>query len=387
VLLAIFILGIGVISVAALFPAGITLQRQSNDDVVGPLVAQNALGILRSKLRQEDFGSFSDFNPSALPYAIAPAGGAAIFTVAGDWPWMRPGFIFDDAATATDEGAIDIFSQQFTRKANGWQPFTSLDMATELPNGWPSSGPQSLWGIPYNPTRFAILQQNQTGVPDSFLPDWLRVRPEPKVIITQRERYWPMEPVSGAGLPQYVWECMFRRFQGRVQVAIFVYRVSFPGGQPRTYSVVPSNPADNAADCPQAANRSPLPTIFAPPSASPTWWVAGAGSPLDASIVPSTATGIDLTKPRWMWQVPGQWILDQNNNVHRVLTGRRNAADGPVRFARPIAQMPAAAVYGARPGVAAGALDVEGVAQAWYMPIRDAAGVQITPVFVMVEEL
>ena len=48
-LLAVFILGIGVISIAALFPAGIVLQRQANDDILGPVVAKNAFAVIRSK--------------------------------------------------------------------------------------------------------------------------------------------------------------------------------------------------------------------------------------------------------------------------------------------------------------------------------------------------
>src|SRR5262245_25735142 len=64
VLLAIFILGVGVISIAALFPAGIAQQRQSVDDIMGPTVANNALSILRNKIRPEDFGSLDDFVPN-----------------------------------------------------------------------------------------------------------------------------------------------------------------------------------------------------------------------------------------------------------------------------------------------------------------------------------
>ena len=60
-LLAIFILGIGIISVAAVFPAGIALQRQANDDIMGPIVAKSAFATLRSKLSQDDFGAFGDF--------------------------------------------------------------------------------------------------------------------------------------------------------------------------------------------------------------------------------------------------------------------------------------------------------------------------------------
>ena len=47
-LLAVFILGIGIIGISALFPAGIAQQRQANDDIMGPIVADNAMAILRT---------------------------------------------------------------------------------------------------------------------------------------------------------------------------------------------------------------------------------------------------------------------------------------------------------------------------------------------------
>ena len=60
-LLAIFILGVGVISVAAVFPAGIIQQRRTQDDVFGPVVAEAALSTIRSRLSQGDFGTFEEF--------------------------------------------------------------------------------------------------------------------------------------------------------------------------------------------------------------------------------------------------------------------------------------------------------------------------------------
>jgi prepilin-type N-terminal cleavage/methylation domain-containing protein len=391
-LLAIFILGIGVISVAAVFPAGIALQRQTNDDTLGPMVAQHAISVLRSRVKQEDFGSFSQFNANILPYFVSPAGGAPIITVEGDWPWMRPGFIFDNPATAVDEGAIDVFSLVKTRQDAGFTPLpgtqdlVALEKASELPDGW---GGTALRGIPFNPSRLSVL--NPVGI-GSFT----RPSPEPLVLISQKERAWPMESEFGAGnpadRPQYHWEVMFRRFQGRVLAAVFVYRVGFPGGQPRPYSVAPADPSLNAVDCPSAANRSPLPVMLFTPSADATAWK----SPLppvpvgvDPSAIPGTNAGstLDLTRPRQMWQIPGQWILDQNNFVHRVLNGRRNAGEGPVRFARPIPAASPAAVYGVRPNVPGASLDSEGVATAWYLPIRDARGAVLTPVYILVEEL
>lgn len=389
-LLAIFILGIGIISVAAVFPAGIALQRQTSDDTLGPMVANHAMGVLRSRLRQEDFGSFSEFNASVPPYFVGPAGGGTpILTVEGDWPWMRPGFLFDNPTTADDEGAVDVFSLVKTRQDAGMTPLPgtqdliTLQKASELPDGW---GGTPLRGIPFNTGRFSVIPQVGIG-------SFVRAYPEPLVLISQKERAWPMGSEFGTGSPsdrpQYFWEVMFRRFQGRVWAAVFVYRVGFPGGQPRPYSVAPADASLNTVDCPIAANRSPLPVMLFTPFAATTRWVAGAVAN-DPSAIPGTAAAstLDLTKPRQMWQVPGQWILDQNNLVHRVLNGRRNAGEGPVRFARPIPAVPEAPVYGVRPNLPASVnLDSEGVATAWYLPIRDSRGATLTPVYVLVEEL
>ena len=50
-LLSVFILAIGIISVSALFPAGIAQQQQTADDQLGPVVAEQALGLLRSRVK------------------------------------------------------------------------------------------------------------------------------------------------------------------------------------------------------------------------------------------------------------------------------------------------------------------------------------------------
>ena len=68
-LLAIFILGVGVISISAVFPAGIVQQRRAQDDILGPVIAEAALSTIRSKVGQSDFGTFEEFgigNPAAF---------------------------------------------------------------------------------------------------------------------------------------------------------------------------------------------------------------------------------------------------------------------------------------------------------------------------------
>jgi prepilin-type N-terminal cleavage/methylation domain-containing protein len=393
VLLAVFILGIGVISIAAIFPAGISLQRQSNDDTLGPVVASNALGLIRSRLTQEDFGAFSDFNPNVAPFALETplSNNQPVLTIQGDWPWMRPGVIFDDTSTpSVDEGAIDVFSHESTRKGLGIPGATALQTATELPNGWPSSQPQKLlYGIPYNPARYYVARPTDLV----FSQDsWQRAIPEPRVIITQRERYWPMlanAVTATTERPQYVWDCMFRRFQGRVQVAVFVYRVNTEGSA-KLYSLAPANPLNSAAGTPLDPARPPIPLFYLPPVAGPNIWKAQT-PPVDPSIVPGTAAGsaLDLTKPAFQWQLPGQWLLDQNAVIHRVLAGRRNTTDGPVRFARPVPVQALSAVMGYRSSTPAADADTlsRAVWQAWFVPARDNNGVGLTPVYILVEDL
>ena len=101
-LLAIFILGVGIISIAAVFPAGIILQRKAQDDVLGPAVAESALSLIRSRLSQDDFGTFEEFGFSnVVPFVTTDWLNASsppnrwldrrdAYTVRGDWPWMRP---------------------------------------------------------------------------------------------------------------------------------------------------------------------------------------------------------------------------------------------------------------------------------------------------------
>ena len=71
-LMAIFILSLGIISIAALFPAGMVQQQQSVDDIMGPIVANSALSIVRSKVRPEYFGRFEDFTPGSSAVPLRP---------------------------------------------------------------------------------------------------------------------------------------------------------------------------------------------------------------------------------------------------------------------------------------------------------------------------
>ena len=327
VLLAIFILGIGVIAVAALFPAGIAQQRQSVDDIIGAVVANNALSTLRLKLRPEDFGTFEEFSPTG---AILRA---PLSTIEGDWTWLRPGVALGVGATPDidERGWLDIFSAQWPGSPSLATEFSTSGSGYVDPSGTPSSPP--LYGIPY-----------AAGSP-------------PLITISQGDRYYPNAHADAfvnqdlrKPKPQYVWDCMFRRYQGRILVAIFVYRVAVVGGGSVTYTVPPNY---SEPDVP------PLPVhVDLTLSGSHSWngnpWDAvgdDVADPSDDAIIKGTDPMSDadydpasdlaeFADAGQSWQAPSQWLLDQNNNIHRVLVGRRRAADGPVELARPVSPVP-----------------------------------------------
>jgi len=356
VLMAIFILGVGVISIAALFPAGIAQQRQSTDDVMGPIVANNALAVLRTKIEQEDFGAMEDFG------FYSPRR-----TIEGDWSWLRPAFIFPEAAPGLYPlGAIDIFNGQ----AIGYAPETVA---------YESNDPSIDMDIPYSRRRYGTTP--------------------PTFIITQQERYYPQvtkNPASGLRpKPQYVWDCMFRKFQGKVEVAIFVYRVTAGGGEGTLYTVAP----------PLSPNRiPPLPVWFDLDnpaalefSADGPWDNTGPNTPPGPSMVNDTGPGFgddnflngyngttfDLRDDRQAWQASGQWIVDQCGDVQRVLSSSRDDPGRPaeVELVRAIVPRPDLPVYYAP----------FKVTDIWYLPTvavyPDRSDVRLTPVYVTVKEL
>jgi prepilin-type N-terminal cleavage/methylation domain-containing protein len=383
VLLAIFILGVGVISIAALFPAGIAQQRASVDDSIGPTIANNAISLLRTKLSPDDFGTFEQFG------LLSP-----IPTISGDFSWVRPGFIFEDdvfgATPDLDErGCIDIFSS--------FGPATANVTATEFFAG---AGSVPLFGIPYNRAKYD----------NSFTPPG-----PPRILISQTERYYPAATqniATDVAKPQYVWDCMFRRFQGKILVAIFVYRVTQPGGGGPLYVVAP-NPAN--------ALIPPLPiwldlsdaTVQANSCAGGPWNPGGPdadvttnspGLPEQNSIVLGVpdGTAYDPDNQGQCWHEPRQWILDQNNNIHRVIGLDReewdtNTGDVEVELVRPVPLMPDTDFAAGETGVyqieilAAPGPAPDVVSAIWYLPVSlddiDGNPLTLTPVYVTVKEL
>ncbi|MEC7384729.1 MAG: prepilin-type N-terminal cleavage/methylation domain-containing protein, partial [Planctomycetota bacterium] len=67
VLMSIFILGIGVIAIASLLPAGIKQQQNAKNDAYGPVVADSALATLRSRLSPSDFGGDDQLRDTTAP--------------------------------------------------------------------------------------------------------------------------------------------------------------------------------------------------------------------------------------------------------------------------------------------------------------------------------
>ncbi len=359
VLLAVFILGVGVIAIAALFPAGIAQQRQSVDDTIGPIVANNALAVLRSKLRIDDFGFLS---PSP--------------TVEGDFPWSRPAFFTQPTtlpgSVSVSAGSISIFD----------------------PIAMGGAGAITGSEIPWN-----LFVYGNTP-------------PDPPIIITQCERYYPMfnEPLAGAASqfpprPQYVWDCMFRRFQGKVMVAIFVYRVTIPGGGSVTYAVPPNYSNPTIPPLPVNLDLTDTSIMCPCPWKGNAWDAGGSDGVVgnaDDPLIPSTdfATDADydISDHRQAWQAPDQWLLDQNNNVHRVLSGRRNISDGPVELVRPVP-----AISGVQTNFWLGMVQPNGfvyediVTNIWYIPVEVKLDTNtdgdpdlpatLTPVYVTVREL
>ena len=372
-LLAVFILGIGIIGISALFPAGIAQQRQANDDIMGPIVADNAMSILRMKLNPEMFGTMEEFGSGDLLFPNASAALTHHSTVPGDWEWKRPGFHFKKitkGSTVDERGAIDIFSYYYTKVQNGISVpgFSYTMIATENFDGTGGSFP--LYGIPYN-TRF-------------------EVKP---VFIFQNERAYP-NSYSAAGKtkrPSYYWDCMFRRFAGRIQVAIFVYRVVDGGGEPRDY-IVSQGAGVLGATIP------PLPILADLGIAPFTPWRFGGldGNPLtiadNAKVYnpnPTTNPGNILVEQSW--QFPGQWIIDEYNTVHRVLTGRKTSKDGPVILTRPVpAHPPLAELFGVTytSGTTVGAVPPDpGDRFIWFVPTTNPKGFSLVPVYATVQEL
>ena len=407
-LLAVFILGIGVLGVAALLPSAIALQQRANDDVVGPIVADNAIAIIRSKLSPEMFGTMEEFNiPFDASSPVDPASGNGTASVRlpnipGDWGWKRPTTLVSagspSASSARFIGAIDIFGGI---AAQGSVP-AGLAALSETP----AAG--AMQGIPYSRRTFDPTFRVTNAIAGAYTVPSPQFTPA--IIITQGERCYPMssEATYPQPRPQYVWDCMFRRFEGRILVAIFVYRVSTAGGDIAGIARDVGTSVDRNALAPY---RVGLPTAGPGPNGVPpampmgvllpaaqAWRYGGTDANPATVFDNARLLGTDAATagpPAELpiaatWQAPGQWIVDEFNVVHKVASGRRNTREGPVFLTRPIPELePSRALFGV--GAGAGPADINmltrGVTMFWFVPTRDQNGFLLQPVFATVKEL
>ncbi|MBM4111331.1 MAG: prepilin-type N-terminal cleavage/methylation domain-containing protein [Phycisphaerae bacterium] len=427
VLLAVFILGIGIISVSALFPAGIVQQRASNDDALGPVVAQHAMGVIRSKVGQDDFGTFEE-------YGLYDLGGTAPSTIPGDWHWKRPTVYFQPQLTGVgwtdgnvedDTGAIDVFGTLLLNAELGLGPTNNLNLSrvgSEFSTDGLGNAANRVYGIPVNRRKWDPDLNTSTPLwifadydGDSIEDNGELLERQPNAIITQAERWWPAMPPSRlltggdpAGeanelarrKPQFVWDCMFRRFEGRILVAVFVYRVGTAGVEAGPYRVAQASSISGLSSFPSmprfgsfVATTIPGPIALTAAATPRAGGVDGnVGTRADNVAIPGTnpgtpTAGFNATNDLYAWQAPNQLWLDQWNDIHRVVGGRRTSADGPVTLARPISAKVPSAVYF---GVGANGLplaDPGTLPVIWYLPTEDANGASISPVYITVMEL
>ncbi|MBT6282636.1 MAG: prepilin-type N-terminal cleavage/methylation domain-containing protein [Phycisphaerae bacterium] len=377
-LLAIFILGIGIISIATLFPAGIAQQQKTTDDVIGPIVARNAMTLLRSKLDQEDFAGAEDFEPDWSPFlcefSLTQASINPWPTICGDWMWRRPGIVNElygevqDINAQTVRGAIDIFATPGFDVIDG--------QGSPLTEYWTDT--QRLPGIPYNKNRYPDIYDEGTFVD---------INP-PVMRIMASERQYPMWD----GLPedrpkaQYYWDCMFRRYEGRILVAIFVYRVIDPS-QTGAYTVDTSQ---------YQTPNFPLRVNLESESSTGSWDANQGSEILNDSQLDDPALQAN------QWQFPGQWLVDQNGNVHNVQNGRRRMNDtDPVRLTAPPSPLQ---VFVTGSSFGSSSINVNWwdqtyvpqqsgiqyngvVTDIWFVPTSDSKGRKLYPVYAVVEAL
>ena len=317
-LLAIFILGLGLISIAALFPAGIILQQQAEDEFYGPVVAEHAMGVLRSRLEPDDFGTWWECM-QAQAEVVQDAGGdgqqllsetrfalaadndnqLAAYLRLTDWPWLRPSVVVNPPTGQPDLlGAVDVFNhygwatpgitvgEQTAYPDHPWRRFLAFD---------PEDPTQSVTGIPFDLTDNIVQGE--------VVP--------PRVLISADDRSWPPGDGSGAR-PRYFWDCAFRKVGDRVQAAIFVYRATASTLDAPAYRPGAVLADESGADAPAVPYRKQL--------EESQQWKPGQGTIDDA--LPTAGMLMDVNDVSTAWMHSGQWVMDQMGTVHRVVAGR-----------------------------------------------------------------
>jgi len=336
----------------------------------------------RSRLEQEDFSGAEAFdarwqfklNPTGQqPISMCEAGITGAMevinpwpTICGDWMWRRPAIVPLDYGDSADplaiavRGAIDIFATPETEVIAG-QGIPIIEYWSNLNN----SGfiPP---GIPYNKDRYPDII-NELGQAVSLYP--------PIVRVFAGERQYPMWTGDPAERPnaKYYWDCMFRRYEGRILVAIFVYRVTDPS---QIGAFLIDTRGLTAPDFPRRVN-------LATETSTGSW---------DALIGSELLTGSENDNPTDkanQWQYPGQWIVDQNGNMRNVQRGRRRQNDAPVRLSARPAELPGIYVNWWETGMGqpSGFITDGVVTDIWFIPTNDSFGRRIIPIYATVQEL
>jgi len=354
-LMAIFILGIGLISIAALFPAGVLLQQRAEDELNGPLVAAHAIELIRSRLSPDDFGSWWDYMDAKVDWDghegakngvveklfNERANNPASWLARDTWPWMRPAMVVSSTNGAVVPGSLDIFNatewnnegdtigEHTLPNAHPWKRFLSFDPYGDI---------NDRLGIPCHSRE--IIREDANGIELTGEPDmpYLSV---PEVFILPGERQWPLEDQAGR-TAKYFWDCVFRRVGGTVQVGVFVYRV-----QKEAASTPPWSPQPIVASGDVQRLVPPVPWVQDlndPDAQFGSWEVGMAGQQFAGQYgtdpLPGAASGdaFDPNDPAYGWQWPSQYLLDQYGSIHRVASGRTRQGDNetPVSLSAPV---------------------------------------------------
>ncbi|MBG84313.1 MAG: hypothetical protein CMJ40_07200 [Phycisphaerae bacterium] len=298
-LMSIMILAIGLISVAALFPAGIVQQQRAKDNIDGPSVARSAMELIRSRISQEDFGDWTEFySPDEVSDLIADGDleeSPSYYLADGDWPWLRPALVDpDNYPDAAYRGAVDVFNWLGARNSD----YTITDLETD------SGYYEYCFSRNLNAQSDGYL--DPLGIP--FSRRDLRTDP-PQVIFTMSDRTWPPTG-SEKQVPQYFWDFMLARRGGAVYAAVFVYRIAGGVENARSWAVEPAR---------IGAGRSQIPVPAASELAE--LWNVGDGNGFNRPL-PGTEGDFDPLDASASWQYPDQWIVDNIGTIHHVERGR-----------------------------------------------------------------
>jgi prepilin-type N-terminal cleavage/methylation domain-containing protein len=406
VLMSVFILGIGVIAIASLLPAGIKQQQNSRDISAGPVVAQAAIGLLRSKFSPSDFGgddfaaSCNTLGAEGQPSCFGNSGLTANYfcnSTPGDFNWTRPArwapsFLHPKGAVhpfvapppglgGSDSMWLGEYVPTYSGATNSILDAEEPCFNRHLDSGVNFTSRLSSRNIPLNPNDWPCGIQPSSSIFDQTA--------DPKILnwfITQEERQWPSDAVN----PKYYWDCMFRKVNGVVEVAIFVYRIlgDVPGGLVDADSDGFTYPGSRrphgvwlGGDCEDAELPLDDHEHFLRSGQRVVRGLKNEDSPFDTEA------------PDYMnrqWQVPGQLILDEFGGIHRVIRGRSTASSDEVEFASPILT-PLLEEIVPNP-LAPNASDVifqtrQTIRQIWFIPVLEKGGRRLEPVYITVETL